>query len=85
MFGSFMVESANLGQQSQQALAGIIYPPGHGNYPNGAVISTQGGGKATATYLPKWYDRTVIDLCDACAPVWIERVKALTQASDPDV
>jgi hypothetical protein len=84
MFGSFMVEpSANyVGQQGQQALGGIIYPPGPGNL---GSIKMGNPVYSTPVYSPKWYDRVVIDLCDACAPVWIERVKALTQASDPDV
>jgi len=28
---------------------------------------------------------THVDLCPTCVPIWLERVKALCKASDPDV
>lgn len=67
-----------------------------GNSGGAAVGSASGGGSGSANWVGGTSNHTYqsvapvlklvkVDLCDVCVPIWLERVRNLTKASDPDV
>lgn len=45
------------------------------------------GGQGSISMLPPYFpthQTKIVDLCETCTPIWLKRVAALTENSDPD-
>ena len=81
MFGSHSIDQFGILNVQQ---GGLLTPPSLG-HPFGTVSYPNKPAIVVSAPARKWFNKIIIDLCDTCAPVWMERVKALTKESDPDV
>lgn len=74
--------ATNASNISFSGVTGMPYTVGAGQ-----ATAGYGGSGGSGTYCPPSvpaYGHTDVDLCNTCAPIWLERVRKLTTASDPD-
>lgn len=49
-----------------------------------AQMIKQAQAQQNVNKLPPLHPTKVVDLCDVCVPIWLERVDKLCRASDPE-
>lgn len=77
---NYIMQTTSLAYQNTMAAANAI------TFTGNAMYGSLGGSGGSGAYspAPPHISHTDVDLCDTCAPIWLERVRKLTAASDPE-